>query len=49
MGKEDDNKQRKIFPAKKPGEKHRTEEDPSKEVTKPVTDPDSHPKKPKQN
>ena len=49
MGKEDDNKQRKIIPDKSGGGKHRVEDDKTSEATKPVPDPDSDPRKPKQN
>lgn len=49
MGKEDDNRQRKIIPNKGGKDKHAVEDDKTAETTKPVTDPDSHPKKPKQN
>jgi hypothetical protein len=38
---------RKITP--KPGGKPKIEPDPHKENTRPVPDPDKHPKKPKQN
>lgn len=47
MAREPGQDRSKITPGK--GGKHKVEPDPHKESTKPVPDPDKHPKKPKQN